>query len=185
MVVFVSVRAFPPLAQKLQFERSGFHFAPRLSLPVRRYAFSTETAALEDPNTGVVSWESGAIMNYIRRVYDKQNKIGPRGSTEQDIVDFEKWEYFLLTTLGPMTGQTNWVRVTNISVFIPPRYLSKILTAYFASMLCISSSATTIPPRMKTPSPATQPRHTDVMKFSKVNSPRAEARAFFQQDTQP
>ncbi|KAK9899525.1 glutathione S-transferase [Cystobasidium minutum MCA 4210] len=66
--------------------------------------------ALEDPNTGVVSWESGAIMNYIRRVYDKQNKIGPRGSTEQDIVDFEKWEYFLLTTLGPMTGQTNWFR---------------------------------------------------------------------------
>ncbi|KAJ5247140.1 hypothetical protein N7468_002123 [Penicillium chermesinum] len=45
--------------------------------------------ALEDPNTGVVSWESGA---------------------SQDLVDFEKWEYFLLTTLGPMTGQTNWFR---------------------------------------------------------------------------
>lgn len=66
-------------------------------------------AALEDPNTGVVSWESGAIMNYVRRVYDKENKLGPRGSTEQHIVDFEKWEYFLLTTLGPFTGQTNWV----------------------------------------------------------------------------
>lgn len=64
--------------------------------------------ALEDPQTGVVSWESGACMNYIRRVYDKDNKIGPVGETEQDLVDFEKWEYFLLTTLGPMTGQTNW-----------------------------------------------------------------------------
>lgn len=66
--------------------------------------------ALEDPNTGVVSWESGACLNYIRRVYDKQNILGPVGNTEQDRVDFDKWEYFLLTTLGPMTGQTNWFR---------------------------------------------------------------------------
>lgn len=64
--------------------------------------------ALQDPNTGVVSWESGAIMNYIRRKYDTENKVGPQGKAEQDIVDFEKWEYFLLTTLGPMTGQRNW-----------------------------------------------------------------------------
>ncbi|KAI2831815.1 hypothetical protein CBS133816_2065 [Aspergillus niger] len=68
--------------------------------------------ALEDPNTGVVSWESGACMNYVRRVYDKENFLGPKGS-EQDIVDFEKWEYFLLSTLGPMTGQTNWYRHYN------------------------------------------------------------------------
>ena len=64
--------------------------------------------ALEDPNTGVVSWESGAIINYLRRTYDKAGRFGPRGPSEQDVVDFEKWEYFLLTTLGPMTGQTNW-----------------------------------------------------------------------------
>lgn len=61
--------------------------------------------ALEDPNTSVVSWESGAVMNYIRRVYDKANKLGPRGNDEQSVVDFEKWEYFLLTTLGPMMGE--------------------------------------------------------------------------------
>ena len=66
--------------------------------------------ALEDPNTGVVSWESGACMNYIRRVYDKENKLGPRDSSEQGRVDFEKWEYFLLSNLGPMTGQVNWFR---------------------------------------------------------------------------
>lgn len=66
--------------------------------------------ALEDPNTGVVAWESGACMNYIRRAYDKQNVLGPKGDSEQDIVDLEKWEYFLLTTLGPMMGQVNWFR---------------------------------------------------------------------------
>ncbi|KAL3495982.1 glutathione S-transferase [Aspergillus germanicus] len=69
--------------------------------------------ALEDPNTSVVSWESGACMNYLRRVYDKSNLLGPVGDSEQDRVDFEKWEYFLLTTLGPMTGQTNWFRHYN------------------------------------------------------------------------
>jgi glutathione S-transferase len=46
-------------------------------------------------------------------VYDKQNILGPVGDTEQDRVDFDKWEYFLLTTLGPMTGQTNWFRHYN------------------------------------------------------------------------
>ncbi|KAJ5097005.1 hypothetical protein N7456_007726 [Penicillium angulare] len=66
--------------------------------------------ALEDPTTGVVSWESGACMNYIRRVYDTSNIIGPPGTSAQDLVDFDKWEYFLLTTLGPMTGQVNWFR---------------------------------------------------------------------------
>ncbi|KAJ5682181.1 hypothetical protein N7462_005346 [Penicillium macrosclerotiorum] len=66
--------------------------------------------ALEDPNTGVICWESGACMNYIRRVYDMGNMIGPSGDSAQDLVDFEKWEYFLLSTLGPMTGQTNWFR---------------------------------------------------------------------------
>ncbi|KAK8089435.1 glutathione S-transferase [Apiospora hydei] len=69
--------------------------------------------ALEDPNTGVVSWESGACMAYLLRVYDKANKLGPRGSSEQDTVDFDKWNMFLLTTLGPMTGQTNWYRHYN------------------------------------------------------------------------
>ncbi|KIW99162.1 uncharacterized protein Z519_00825 [Cladophialophora bantiana CBS 173.52] len=52
-------------------------------------------------------------MNYIRRIYDKDNKIGPRGNTEQDQVDLEKWEYLLLTTLAPMSGQCNWFRFHN------------------------------------------------------------------------
>ena len=66
--------------------------------------------ALEDPNTGVVSWESGAVINYLLRVYDKHNDLGPRGDSEQDRVDFDKWTFFLVSTLGPMMGQVNWFR---------------------------------------------------------------------------
>ncbi|KAH7009364.1 glutathione S-transferase [Microdochium trichocladiopsis] len=85
--------------------------------------------ALEDPNVTVdggkpvISWESGACMNYLRRVYDADGKVlGPRNAkgetgsgkvSEQDRVDFEKWEYLLLTTVGPMMGQTNWFRHYN------------------------------------------------------------------------
>ena len=69
--------------------------------------------ALEDPNTGVTSWESGAVLNYILRVYDKDNQLGPRGLSEQDHVDYDKWILFLLTGLAPMTGQTNWYRHYN------------------------------------------------------------------------
>ncbi|KAK3715732.1 hypothetical protein LTR37_006957 [Vermiconidia calcicola] len=66
--------------------------------------------ALEDPNTGVVSWESGAVMNYLLRLYDQENKLGPRGNSEQDRVDFDKWIFFLVSTLGPMMGQVNWFK---------------------------------------------------------------------------
>lgn len=66
--------------------------------------------ALEDPSTGIVAWESGAIMDYLLRTYDKDNQFGPRGTSEQDRVDFDKWVYFLVTTLAPMSGQCNWFR---------------------------------------------------------------------------
>lgn len=70
--------------------------------------------ALEDPNTGVVSWESGAIISHLLRVYDKSDSLGPgKSASEQDVVDFDKWTCFLLSTLGPMMGQVNWYRHYN------------------------------------------------------------------------
>ncbi|KAI4248155.1 MAG: hypothetical protein L6R42_009408 [Xanthoria sp. 1 TBL-2021] len=65
--------------------------------------------ALEDPNTGVVSWESQAVINYLLRVYDKSHTLSPGpDASEQDRVDYDKWTAFLTTTFGPMMGQRNW-----------------------------------------------------------------------------
>ncbi|CAJ2509758.1 Uu.00g056580.m01.CDS01 [Anthostomella pinea] len=106
----------------IPYEIKMWDFGPDADKGVKGAAFlaineNGRVPALEDPNTegGVVSWESGACMNYLRRVYDKEGKVlGPRpGASEQDRVDFDKWEYFLLTTLGPMLGQTNWYRHYN------------------------------------------------------------------------
>lgn len=67
--------------------------------------------ALEDPNTGVTSWESLACINYVLRVYDSSHKFGPRESEgEQGKADFEAWISFLVSTMGPMMGQCNWFR---------------------------------------------------------------------------
>jgi len=68
--------------------------------------------SIEDPNTKVVAWESLACTNYLLRTYDQSNKFGP-GNTPQAIVDFDKWTAFLLSTLGPMQGQTNWYKHYN------------------------------------------------------------------------
>lgn len=64
----------------------------------------------EDPNTGVVAWESAAVINYLLRTYDHSHTLSPNPSTAsaQDLVDYDKWTSFLITTLGPMMGQLNW-----------------------------------------------------------------------------
>lgn len=112
-------------ALKIPYEVKQWDFGDDPNRGVKGAAFlkineNGRVPALEDPNTGVVSWESGACMNYVRRAYDRQQKIGPASQKEQDIVDFEKWEYFLLSTLGPMTGQSNWFRYGFAVVDITP-----------------------------------------------------------------
>ncbi|KAI4241405.1 MAG: hypothetical protein L6R40_004581 [Gallowayella cf. fulva] len=65
--------------------------------------------ALEDPNTGVLSWESQAVINYLLRVYDKSHTLSPGpNASEQERVNYDKWTSFLITTFGPMFGQRNW-----------------------------------------------------------------------------
>ncbi|KAM0721721.1 hypothetical protein Q7P37_002646 [Cladosporium fusiforme] len=67
--------------------------------------------ALHDPNTGVTSWESLACINYLLRIYDPSNKLGPaEEGGEQARADFDAWVSFLVSTLGPMMGQCNWFK---------------------------------------------------------------------------
>lgn len=122
--------------------------------------------ALEDPNTGVVSWESGACMNYVRRVYDKAGKLGPVSNAEQDIVDFEKWEYFLLTTLGPMLGQTNWFRYVSVHSELERTTLRDVVT--------------TMRPRMRMPWEDMLPRAIGASMSLRSISKRHPERAFCQ-----
>jgi len=49
--------------------------------------------AIEDPNTGITLWESGAIIEYLVETYDKQHNISfAPGSKEY--YEAKQWLYY-------------------------------------------------------------------------------------------
>ncbi|KAF7713199.1 Uncharacterized protein PECH_001593 [Penicillium ucsense] len=63
--------------------------------------------AIEDPNTGLTLWESGAIVEYLVETYDKENKISfERGSADYFLA--KQWLHFQVSGQGPYFGQAVW-----------------------------------------------------------------------------
>ncbi|CRG82878.1 hypothetical protein PISL3812_00224 [Talaromyces islandicus] len=66
--------------------------------------------ALEDPNTGITIWESGAIIEYLMDVYDKQHTISfPAGSKEY--YESKQWLHYQTSGQGPYFGQAAWFTI--------------------------------------------------------------------------
>ena len=70
------------------------------------------TPVLEDPNTGIIVWESGAVLNYVIRTYGEDSKLGP-GKDARSIAEFEQWNEALLTGLGPIMPERLWALLSN------------------------------------------------------------------------
>jgi glutathione S-transferase len=63
--------------------------------------------AIEDPNTGITLWESGAIIEYLVETYDKQHNISfTPGSKEY--YEAKQWMYYQVSGQGPYFGQAVW-----------------------------------------------------------------------------
>ncbi|KAH8675580.1 putative glutathione S-transferase [Xylariales sp. PMI_506] len=63
--------------------------------------------AIEDPNTGITLWESGAIIEYLVETYDKQHEISfAQGS--KDYYEAKQWLYYQVSGQGPYFGQAVW-----------------------------------------------------------------------------
>lgn len=63
--------------------------------------------AIEDPNTDITLWESGAILEYLVETYDKEHKISfTQGS--QDYFLAKQWLHFQMSGQGPYFGQAVW-----------------------------------------------------------------------------
>lgn len=66
------------------------------------------TPAIQDPNTGLTLWESGAIMEYLVEQYDKDHKISFDTFPEKYLT--KQYLHFQMSGQGPYFGQTTWFR---------------------------------------------------------------------------
>ncbi|KAK1774667.1 glutathione S-transferase [Copromyces sp. CBS 386.78] len=65
--------------------------------------------AIQDPNTGLTLWESGAILEYLTETYDKSHTLSfPAGTN--DFYLARQWLYFQTTGQGPYFGQSVWFK---------------------------------------------------------------------------
>ena len=78
----------------------------RASLSRRRALTLHPLAAIKDPNTGIVLWESAAIISYLIDTYDKDNKLNYTSSPEK--YHLQQWSYFQASGQGPYFGQLAW-----------------------------------------------------------------------------
>lgn len=68
--------------------------------------------AIEDPNTGITLWESGAIVEYLVETYDKDDKLS-YGQKSPEKYQLKQWLHF------QMVGSL----VTSFPVVLMPTHL--------------------------------------------------------------
>lgn len=83
--------------------------------------------AIEDPNTNITLWESGAILEYLAETYDKDRKLSfAPGSPEY--FHAKQWLHFQTSGQGPYFGQWMWFSFYHPEKFVSAqeRYLNEI-----------------------------------------------------------
>ncbi|RYP20908.1 hypothetical protein DL765_002558 [Monosporascus sp. GIB2] len=61
---------------------------------------------IEDPNTGLTLWESGAIVEYLIEQYDNDHKISYAEAPETYLA--KQWLFFQVSGQAPYYGQAVW-----------------------------------------------------------------------------
>ncbi|KAK7208334.1 glutathione S-transferase C-terminal-like protein [Myxozyma melibiosi] len=74
----------------------------------------------------LVIWESGAIIMYLVKKFDKEHKLYPEGLKEQALVD--TWFFYQMASFGPYTGQAVWFKVLieNKEPYGTERYVGEV-----------------------------------------------------------
>jgi len=62
--------------------------------------------AIEDTNTGITLWESGAILEYLVDEYDKEGKISVKNG--KGVWETKQYLHFQMSGQGPYFGQAVW-----------------------------------------------------------------------------
>jgi glutathione S-transferase len=79
--------------------------------------------AIEDPNTGLTVWESGAIIEYLLDTYDPTHKLSYASGKEK--YDGKCWLHFQTSGQGPYFGQRVW-----FSLYHSEKNLTSVLDRY-------------------------------------------------------
>ncbi|KAL8959699.1 MAG: hypothetical protein Q9193_003477 [Seirophora villosa] len=66
-------------------------------------------APIEDPNTGLTLWESGAIILYLIEQYDTEKRLTYDTLIERN--QLVQWLMFQMSGQGPYYGQATWFHV--------------------------------------------------------------------------
>jgi glutathione S-transferase len=74
--------------------------------PYEKICVNGRVPAIEDPNTGITLWESGAIIEYLSETYDTNHSLSFASSLEKYLV--KQWLYFQVSGQGPYFGQAAW-----------------------------------------------------------------------------
>jgi len=90
----------------LPFESIYMDFGDLKKEPFESVNPNGRVPAIEDPNTGLKLWESGAIIEYLLDTYDTTNKLSYTTSPEK--YDAKCWFHFQTSGQGPYYGQRAW-----------------------------------------------------------------------------
>lgn len=91
----------------LPYESKFLQFPDMKKQPYESVNINGRVPAIEDPNTGITLWESGAILEYLVETYDKQNNISFQQGTPEYYAT-KQWLHFQMSGQGPYFGQATW-----------------------------------------------------------------------------
>ncbi|KAG4437564.1 hypothetical protein IFR05_006951 [Cadophora sp. M221] len=90
----------------IPYEHKLLEFPDLKKPPFEKICVNGRVPAIEDPNTGITLWESGAIVEYLQETYDMANTLTYTSSPEKYLV--KQWLHFQMSGQGPYFGQGVW-----------------------------------------------------------------------------
>lgn len=90
----------------INYEFKSFRFDDVKKKPFIDVNPNGRVPAIEDPNTGITLWESGAINQYLVEVYDTDKRLTHTALKERHLCN--QWLQFQMSGQGPYYGQAGW-----------------------------------------------------------------------------
>lgn len=90
----------------IPYEIRAFRFDDIKKKPFTDVNPNGRVPAIQDPNTDLTLWESGAIATYIAEQYDKDERLSYSSFPERHHVN--QWLHFQVSGQGPYYGQAGW-----------------------------------------------------------------------------